>query len=152
MVLKLVKKPTTRLHVTHVRGFSLKRPLSKRRKWQRPHPPTRFVHPAEAEFARVLDFYGVEWQYEPRSFPLEWHPDGSIARMFTPDFYLSELDLYVELTTQKQSLVTRKNRKLRLLKQLYPDVNIKLFYRKDLQRFLGRFGVRVVSQPDKESA
>ncbi len=111
-----------------------------------PARPIRFAHPAEAEFARVLSFYRVRWQYEPRSFPLDWHPDGSVARMFSPDFYLPEFDLYAELTTQKQSLVTRKNAKLRRLRELYPDINIRLFYRKDLQRFLARFGIQVTSQ------
>jgi hypothetical protein len=107
---------------------------------------TRFAHPAETEFARVLNFYRIRWLYEPRKFPLEWHPDGSVAKMFSPDFYLPDFDLYAELTTQKQSLVTRKNAKVRRLRELYPDVNVKLFYRKDLQRFLARFGVAVSSQ------
>ena len=67
-----------------------------------------FAHPSEAEFARILDFYRITWQYEPHTFTLRWHDDGSPAERFTPDFYLPELDLYVELTTLKQSLVTRK--------------------------------------------
>ncbi len=107
---------------------------------------TRFAHPAEAEFARVLDFYRVRWRYEPRQFALEWHPDGTTAKMFAPDFYLTDFDLYAELTTQKQALVTRKTAKLRRLRELYPDINIRLFYRKDLQRFLARFGIQVASQ------
>jgi hypothetical protein len=107
---------------------------------------TRFAHPIEAEFARVLDFYRVRWQYEPRQFVLDRHPDGSVARMFSPDFYLPDFDLYAELTTQRQALVTRKNAKLRRLRELYPDINIRLFYRKDLQRFLGRFGIPIVSE------
>jgi hypothetical protein len=107
---------------------------------------TRFAHPAEAEFARVLNFYRIRWLYEPRKFPLEWHPDGTVAKMFSPDFYLPDFDLYAELTTQKQSLVTRKNAKVRRLRELYPDINVKLFYRKDLQRFLARFGISVASQ------
>lgn len=106
----------------------------------------RFAHPAEAEFARILNFYRVRWLYEPHQFPLDWHPDGSVARMFSPDFYLPDFDLYAELTTQKQSLVTRKNAKLRRLRELYPDINVKLFYRKDLQRFLARFGIKIQSQ------
>lgn len=100
----------------------------------------------EAEFARILTFYRVSWLYEPHQFPLDWHPDGSVARMFSPDFYLPEFDLYAELTTQKQALVTRKNAKLRRLRELYPAVNIRLFYRKDLQRFLSRFGITLPSQ------
>ncbi len=117
-----------------------------RRGLRDPWRKTRFAHPAEAEFAHVLDFYRIPWQYEPRQFILDRHPDGSVARMFSPDFYLPDFDLYAELTTQKQSLVTRKNAKLRRLRELYPDVNIRLFYRKDLQRFLARFGIEVASQ------
>ena len=100
------------------------------------HP---FVHPSEAEFARILDFYGLKWVYEPRSFPLRWSGDH-IQEMFTPDFYLSELDLYIELTTLKQILVTEKNRKLRLMRELYPEVNIKLLYKRDYQRLLAKYG------------
>src|SRR5512146_2461176 len=85
-----------------------------------PHP---FAHPAEQEFATFLDFYRIRWQYEPLSFPLRWESDR-VSEMFTPDFYLPEQDLYVELTTRKQSLVTRKNRKMRRLRELYPDVNV----------------------------
>jgi hypoxanthine phosphoribosyltransferase len=152
MTLEIVQKPVQdkRVTITRLKGFNWQGPLKRRHKWTPTRPPVHFVHPSEAEFARVLDFYQVEWQYEPRSFPLERHPDGSIARMFTPDFYLPDLDLYVELTTQKQNLVSRKNRKLRLLKELYPDINIRLFYRKDLQRFLVRFGVRVTSMLEPE--
>ena len=119
-----------------------------RRKRLRPagRQAVRFAHPAEAEFAHLLSFYRVRWQYEPRQFPLDWHPDGTVARMFSPDFYLPEFDLYAELTTQKQNLVTRKNAKLRRLRELYPDVNIRLFYRRDLQRLLARFGISVASQ------
>ena len=98
-----------------------------------------FAHPSEGEFARILDFYGVRWAYEPRSFPLRWEGE-KIAEMFTPDFYLSDLDLYIELTTLKQSLVTEKNRKLRRLRELHPDLNIKLLYRKDYHRLLARYG------------
>ncbi len=100
---------------------------------------TRFAHPSEEEFARILDFYRIDWQYEPRSFPLEWHGDTA-AEMFTPDFYLPELDMYVELTTMKQSLVTNKNRKLRHLRELYPEINIKLLYKKDYHRLLAKYG------------
>lgn len=100
-------------------------------------PP--FVHPAEVEFAAFLDFYRIRWQYEPKSFPLRWR-DGRIAEMFTPDFYLPEQDLFVELTTMKQSLVTRKHRKIRRLKAMYPNVNIMLVHRKAFHELLGRFG------------
>jgi hypothetical protein len=92
-----------------------------------------FGHPSEQIFANLLDFYRIEWEYEPRSFPLQWDKDGKVMEAFTPDFYLPELDLYVELTTMKQALVTRKNRKIKLLRAIYPHVNIQVFYQKDLQ-------------------
>src|SRR3990170_4121913 len=88
----------------------------------------RFAHPSEEEFARILDFYQIEWQYEPRTFLLSAAEDGKPLECFTPDFFLPAFDLYIELTTLKQSLVTKKNRKRRRLRELYPGVNIKLFY------------------------
>jgi len=101
--------------------------------------PSRFSHPSEEEFARLLDFYRIEWLYEPRSFPLAWQ-GNKVSEMFTPDFYLPELDLYIELTTLKQSLITEKNRKVRRLKELYPEVNIKLLNKKDYLRLLAKYG------------
>ncbi len=98
-----------------------------------------FSHPSEQEFARILDFYNIEWVYEPHSFPLSWEKDR-ITEMFTPDFYLPGLDLYIELTTMRQSLVTVKNRKLRRLQELYPEVKIALLYKKDYDRLLAKFG------------
>ncbi|MBI2303298.1 MAG: hypoxanthine phosphoribosyltransferase [Chloroflexi bacterium] len=107
--------------------------------------PVIFAHPSEEEFARLLDFYHVEWLYEPRSFPLQW--DGErVTEMFTPDFYLPAIDLYVELTTMKQSLVTEKNRKLRRLKEQYPEVNIRLLYRRDYHNILAKFGYGPLGQ------
>jgi len=104
-----------------------------------------FAHPSEREFARILDFYRVRWEYEPRSFLLR--SEGKrVVEMFTPDFYLPDLDLYVELTTLKQSLVTDKNRKLRRLRELYPDINIKLLYRRDYHRLLARYGYGPLAQ------
>lgn len=102
-----------------------------------------FAHPSEAELASLLDFYQLKWQYEPRTFPLRYDEQGRAVESFTPDFYLPELDLYIELTTLKQSLVTKKNRKLRLLRELYPDINIKLLYRRDFQTLARRFGLKI---------
>ncbi len=107
----------------------------------------KFAHPSEMEFAHILDFYGVKWSYEPRSFPLRWDGDR-IVEMFTPDFYLQDLDLYVELTTLRQKLVTEKNRKLRQLRELYPDVNVKLLYKRDYHRLLAKYGYGPLAQGD----
>jgi hypoxanthine phosphoribosyltransferase len=101
--------------------------------------PAPFAHPAEYEFARILDFYGIEWQYEPRSFPLRWE-HGHVMEAFTPDFYLPDLNMYVEVTTLKAGLTAEKNRKMRLLKQLYPEVNIKLLKKRDYLRLLAKYG------------
>ena len=98
-----------------------------------------FAHESEEEFANILDFYHINWDYEPRTFVLERDADGNVLKCFTPDFYLPDHDLYIEITTLKQSLVTKKNRKVRLLKELYPDVNIKLLYASDYAKLLEKF-------------
>jgi cytidylate kinase len=100
-----------------------------------------FAHPSEREFARVMNFYRIRWQYEPRTFPIEWDENHNVTKAFTPDFYLPDLDLFIELTTMKQSLVTRKNRKVRLLKELYPDVNIKILYERDYKNLIWKYGL-----------
>jgi hypothetical protein len=102
--------------------------------------PPRFAHDSEAELARVLDFYQVSWRYEPDVFPLSWSPAGAVVESFAPDFYLPELELYVELTTLRQTLVRKKNRKLRLLRQLYPEVRIKLLYARDFRALMVKYG------------
>ena len=95
-----------------------------------------FANESEKEFVKILDFYGIKWFYEPKTFPIEWGSDGKPIVSFTPDFYLPEYDLYIELTTLIQKLITRKNKKLKMLKDFYPDINIKLFYKKDYQNLL----------------
>jgi len=104
-----------------------------------------FGHPSEEMFANLLDFYRIQWEYEPRSFPLQWDKDGGVTEAFTPDFYLPELDLYVELTTMKQSLVTKKNRKVKLLRAIYPHINIQVFYQKDFQDLIFKYGLKMVA-------
>ena len=101
----------------------------------------RFAHPSEEEFARLLDFYQIEWQYEPRTFVLEWDEQGNPVEAFAPDFYLPSQDLYVELTTRQQRLVTEKNRKLRRLQELCPEISIKLFRRQDYRNLLIKYGL-----------
>jgi hypothetical protein len=98
-----------------------------------------FGHPSEEVFANLLDFYRIAWDYEPRSFPLQWDKNGKVTEAFTPDFYLPEFDLYVELTTMKQANVTKKNRKIRLLRAIYPHVNIQVFYQKDVQDLVMKY-------------
>lgn len=99
-----------------------------------------FAHESEAELARILDFYAVRWEYEPHTFPILWNLDGDVLESFSPDFFLPDLDLYVELTTLRQRLVRKKNRKLRRLRELYPDVRVKLFYARDFRALMLKYG------------
>lgn len=99
-----------------------------------------FAHPSEYETAKIFDFYQIAWEYEPRSFPIEWNGDSVPIQYFTPDFYLPEFDLYIELTTLNQKLVTKKNRKVRRLRELYPEVNVKIFYQRDLKHLIFKYG------------
>ncbi len=102
---------------------------------------TTFVHPIEEEFARVLDYYGIRWAYEPRTFDLQWDEQGHVTQAFSPDFYLPDQDLYVELTTARPKLVTIKNRKIRRMAELYPDVSVQLWKRADLRNLMLRYGM-----------
>ena len=100
----------------------------------------KFAHHSEMEFARLLDFYDIKWLYEPRSFDIAWDRSGRPVQKFRPDFYLPAFDLYIELTTLSQKLVTKKNRKIRLLKELYPEIKCKIFYQKDYRKLLFKYG------------
>jgi hypoxanthine phosphoribosyltransferase len=102
----------------------------------------RFAHDSERHFSAVLDFYGVAWEYEPTEFVLEWDDQGRPSQAFRPDFYLPAYDLYIELTTLNQRLVTKKNRKVRRLRELRPDVNIKVLYLRDYLNLLMKFGLQ----------
>jgi len=101
----------------------------------------QFGHPIEAEFARILDYYGIEWQYEPTTFSLEWDEDGNVTKAFSPDFYLPQEDRYIELTTVRPKLVTIKNRKLRRMAELYPEVDVTLLKRSDLRDMMIKYGM-----------
>jgi hypoxanthine phosphoribosyltransferase len=105
-------------------------------------PPTAptFAHASEAEMARILDFYQVRWDYEPHTFPILWNLDGLVVESFSPDFWLPDLDLYLEMTTLRQKLVRKKNRKLRRVLELYPDLRVKLFYARDFRALMLKFG------------
>ena len=113
-----------------------------------PHEQVRFAHNSERQFAKLLDFYGIEWQYEPRTFTLERDRAGETVQAFTPDFYLPAYDLYIEITTLNQKLVTKKNRKARRLRELEPDVQIKVLYQRDYLNLLVKYGLEPPSQLD----
>jgi len=107
----------------------------------KPENRTQFVHPVEEEFAKILDFYKIRWDYEPRTFPLEWDKDGNVSLAFTPDFYLPDQEVYIELTTVRTSLANKKNYKQRRMAELYPEVNLILLKRKDLRNLMVKFGL-----------
>ncbi len=98
------------------------------------------AHASAAELARILDFYDVRWEYEPHTFPILWNLDGAVVESFSPDFWLPDLDVYLELTTLRQKLVRKKNRKLRRVRQLYPDLRVKLFYARDFRQIMLKYG------------
>lgn len=106
-----------------------------------PHESVAFAHPSERDFARVLDFYGMAWRYEPRTFVLAEDDQGRPTEAFSPDFYLPDLDLYIELTTLKQRLVTKKNGKIRRLRLRYPGVNVMILYRRDWANLAVKYGM-----------
>jgi hypothetical protein len=105
-----------------------------------PPPSQNFAHASEAEFARILDFYQVAWEYEPQVFPILWDLDGNVLESFAPDFFLPDLGLFIELTTLQQRLVRKKNRKVRRLRELYPGIRIKLFYARDFRALMLKYG------------
>ena len=111
-----------------------------------PHERTRFAHNSERQFAKLLDFYGIEWTYEPRTFTLERDRDGRPAQAFSPDFYLPAYDLFIEITTLNQKLVTKKNRKARRLRELHPEIRIKVLYQRDYLHLLVKYGLEPPSQ------
>jgi len=99
----------------------------------------RFAHDSERLFAGLLDYYEVAWEYEPVEFVLSWGQDGQPTSAFRPDFYLSEHRLFLELTTLRQELVTAKNRKLRQMAELYPEVQVRVLYRRDILSLMGKY-------------
>jgi len=101
--------------------------------------PPRFAHDSERELARLFDEHAIPWQYEPRTFPLEHDDEGRVTEAMTPDFYLPDADLWIEITTMKPSLQTRKNRKLRKLRERYGEV-VTLVAREDFERLVERYG------------
>ena len=108
--------------------------------------PPRFANEAERECAQILDFHGIPWDYEPRTFALELDDEGTVVEAFTPDFYLPDQDLYLEITTMKQSLVTKKNRKMRRLRELHPELKVKLFYKRDIEALAHKYELNLAPQ------
>ena len=101
----------------------------------------KFSHPSEEMFARILNFYGISWQYEPKLFELEWGKNGKVKLAFAPDFYLPEQDLFIELTTLRPQLASFKNKKIRLMTELYPEIRVKLMKRRDIRDLMVKYGL-----------
>ena len=111
-----------------------------------PHEAVRFAHNSERQFAKLLDFYGIAWEYEPTEFVLEHDRLGQPIQAFRPDFYLPAYDLFIEITTLNQKLVTKKNRKVRRLRELHPELKVKIFYQRDYLNLLVKYGLEAPSQ------
>jgi hypothetical protein len=79
----------------------------------------------EVAFAYWLDNSGVRWQYESKRFCL------GKGRFYTPDFYLPVQNEYVEL---KGWLTKKDEKKIELFRKLYPDVNLYVFFGKNLKK------------------
>ncbi len=111
-----------------------------------------FAHPVERKFARLLDAHGIEWLYEPHTFVLERDEEGRVRESFTPDFYLPDLDLYVECTVMRQARTNRKRRKA-LRAQRQAGVPVEVLYRRDLARLARRWGLHRLLQvvPSRDS-
>ena len=106
----------------------------------------RFAHNSERQFAKLLDFYRIKWEYEPTEFALAHDRAGRAVQAFRPDFYLPAYDLFIEITTLNQKLVTKKNAKVRRLRELYPGVKVKVFYQRDYLNLLVKYGLEEPSQ------
>lgn len=100
-----------------------------------------FMHPSEEEFAKILDMHEIEWQYEPRTFPVKWDAEGNVIQAFSPDFYLPKFNTFIELTTMDQKYVSEKKKKVKLLKKLYPGTNINIVFKNDFNNLLKRFNM-----------
>jgi hypothetical protein len=111
-----------------------------------------FAHESERQFASLLDFYDVEWIYEPHEFAVEWDDDGQATKFFRPDFYLPGENVYIEITTMNQKLVTKKNKKVRKFREIYPGTNIKIFYQRDYLNLLVKYGLADVTSEDETAA
>ena len=113
---------------------------------QLPHERIRFAHNSERQFAKLLDFYGITWEYEPVEFTLATDRAGKAVQAFRPDFYLPAYELYIEITTMNQKLVTKKNAKVRRLRELHPEIKVKVFYQRDYLNLLVKYGLEEPSQ------
>ncbi len=128
---------------TLIEDYKIQRHLNKqidqeKLQLQNQHIPD-FKNESEAEFAKLLNLYHLDWRYEPKFFPVEWDEDGNVTIAFSPDFYLPKFDLYLELTTMNQRYVSAKKKKLKKLQELYPGIKVKIIYKRDFLSMIQRF-------------
>ncbi len=71
--------------------------------------------------------------------------------MFTPDFHLPDDDLFVEVTTMRQKLVTKKNRKVKRLMEVHPRVRCKILYQRDYLHLVVKYGLEGPESSDSTS-
>ena len=107
-----------------------------------------FAHDSERQFAELLDFYGVEWRYEPQTFVLSRNELGEVTEAFTPDFFLPQFDRYVEITTARQKYINRKNGKVRRLRERYPGIDVVVLCQRDYHSLLSKYGFDDVTGED----
>lgn len=55
-------------------------------------------------------------------------------------------DLFIEITTLNQKLVTKKNRKARRLREQFPGTRIRVLYQRDYLHLLVKYGLEAPSQ------
>jgi hypoxanthine phosphoribosyltransferase len=103
-----------------------------------------FAHPIERELARLYDSHGIAWEYEPHTIVLERSPDGGVREAFKPDFYLPDLDMYVECTVMRQRLTSRKQRKVRKARD--GGLTIGLLFRRDFERLAERWDLGALAR------
>ena len=112
-----------------------------------PHDAVEFHHNSERQFAQLLDFYGIEWQYEPHTFVLGTRSCGAIrSKRSARTFFLPAYGLYIEITTLKQKLVTKKNRKVRKLQEQHPELKVTILYQRDYLNLLVKYGLESPEQ------
>jgi hypothetical protein len=101
----------------------------------------RFAHPVERELADLLDAHEIRWWYEPHTFVLERNGSGHVTRAFTPDFYLPDLDYYLECTVARRPLTRVKRRKAEATRRRY-GVMVEIAYRADFETLARRWSLR----------
>jgi len=75
----------------------------------------------EANIARLFNYSGIKWTYQQKTFDL-----GS--QNYTPDFYLPDGDIYIEVKNFLWRYSKTRDRKFR---KIYPGIKLTLLLKKD---------------------